>query len=140
MVEPGCPLPARERWMRGLLVLIGVLTATPVLAVVTPVQLASYGITAPGPVELVLLQHRGVLQLLLGAALVGAALVPRARVAAVTTALCAKGAFLALVAVQPEAGPRISPVTLAFDGVSVVVLAVLLGAAAGRRSAAGAAS
>lgn len=112
--------------------LIGAFTATPVLSVVAPGQLASYGLVGPDPVELVLLQHRGVLQLLLGAALVGAALAPRARAAITIAALCGKGAFLALVAAQPAVGAGMSPVTLVFDAVSVAVLAVLLVPALGR--------
>lgn len=120
--------------------LIGAFTATPALSVVVPGQLASYGLAGPDPVELVLLQHPGVLQLLLGAALVAAALAPRARVAVTGAALCGKVAFLALVTAQPAAGSRMSPVPLVFDGVSVVVLAGLLVLAAGRHRTAEASS
>ncbi len=70
------PSRIRETIIRAVLILMGVLTATPVLSLVNPSQLEAYGVIDPDPIVLTLLQHRGIFQLLLGAALVWAALRP----------------------------------------------------------------
>lgn len=125
---------------RLILLTLGALTATPALVLIDPGQLASYGIEHPDAPTLAVLRHRGVLQLLLGAALVLAALRPRHRRPVLLGALLAKGSFLALVLGDPAVREGASPVGPVFDGVSIVLLAAILlrGARAGRRDASGA--
>lgn len=120
------PNRVREWMVRIVLITIGVLTATPVLSLVSPAQLESYGVVDPDVIVLTLLQHRGVLQLLLGAALVWAAFRPDVRVAVAIAAVVSKGAFLALILSRPEARAESSAVAMVFDPISIVLLGVLL--------------
>lgn len=71
------------------------------------------------------LRHRGVLRLLLGAALVLAALRPRHRLPVLLGALLAKPSFLGLVLSDPAVRAGASPAGTAFDGVSIVLLAAI---------------
>ncbi|QKW10962.1 hypothetical protein HUT18_17670 [Streptomyces sp. NA04227] len=108
-----------------MLVIIGLITATPALALVSPGTLdIAYGIgDVADPMTLALLQHRGLLQGALGAALVWAAFRPLVRVAVAGTAVVTKSTFLALTELDPDVGGAASST---FDVVAVVVLAALI--------------
>ncbi|GAA0359843.1 hypothetical protein GCM10009530_06430 [Microbispora corallina] len=118
-----------ERTIRVVLVLLGVITALPALALVSPRWALgfSYGIPVPSdPMAAALLQHRGVLQAALGAALVWAAFAAVARVPAAVTAIVTKSVFLALMAMLP-ADVRAGAVSgIVFDGVAIVLLALIV--------------
>ncbi|MCK2217823.1 hypothetical protein MF672_029100 [Actinomadura sp. ATCC 31491] len=118
------PLPARaEPVARVVLVLIGLITTLPAAALVNAGVLDwNYGVADPSPTTLALLQHRGMLQLLLGAALVWAGLHPPVRFAAAVAAVAGKSTFLALM--LPDAAIRadLSPLSVWFDLTCVVVL------------------
>lgn len=108
--------------MTVLLLVMGVLTATPVQALVDPSQLQAYGVSDPAPAELTLLQHRAVYQLLLGAALVWAALRPDVRVPVAVAAMLSKGIALAMTVSRPEVLATANPVALVFDPLCLLVL------------------
>lgn len=117
------PRSAREWAVLATLVVVGALTTTPALALLDPAQLAGYGVTDPDIVELTLLQHRGALQLALGAAIVWAAVDRRVRVPVLLAATVTKGTGVALTLTRPEvfaAAP--GNVGLYFDLVCLVVL------------------
>lgn len=116
----------REWIIRTALIVLGVLTATPVLSLVNPSQLESYGVVDPDPIVLTLLQHRGIFQLLLGAALVWAAFRPHVRVAVAIAAIVSKGAALGLTVSRPEVLAESSPVAMVFDPICIVLLTALL--------------
>ncbi|GAB3114421.1 hypothetical protein GCM10027055_20410 [Janibacter alkaliphilus] len=118
--------PADSPLTTGALALIGLLTATPALALVAPDQLASYGVVDPDAVTTTLLQHRGALQLVLGGALVWAAVRPDVRRPVVLAAVLAKGVFLGLTLARPQVREDVSPVALTFDAVSIAVLLLFL--------------
>lgn len=122
-----------ERVVPGLLIAMGVFTAVPVLVVVDPGQLSSYGLTEVSPRVLGLLQHRGVYQLLAGAALIWAALRPDVRTPVAIGVLTSKSAGLLLTVTKPEAQAAANPGIQLFDLTCVVVLAGVLVAAARRR-------
>lgn len=125
-----------ERLRRGCLVVVGVLTATPAVAVVVPSDLVrQYGIALGDPTTVALLQHRGGLQAVLGAALVIAAWRPSWTVPAAAAAILTKGLFLALVLTDPAVRPRFPWPPVAFDAIAVAVLALIVATAArnGRR-------
>lgn len=108
---------------RVILLGVGAMTATPVLSLVDPGQLASYGVRSPDPVVTALLQHRGVLQLALGAAIAWAALDRRARVPVLLAATVTKGANVLLMTTRPEvhaAGPQ--GIGLWFDPACLILL------------------
>lgn len=123
---------SRNRWpvtrvgrivLTSALVSIGVLTMTPALALVDPAALGSYGVVDPAPPTLSLLQHRGVLQLALGAAIVWAAFDARVRVAILLGATLTKSAGVLLTVTRPEVYAVASGnVGLWFDLVCLVVL------------------
>lgn len=115
-----------ERIVRPALVLMGVFTAIPVMALIDPGQLESYGVTDPGPVLLTLLQHRGIFQLLLGAALVWAAFRPDVRAPIAVAAIVSKGGALALTLSRPEALENSSAVAMVFDPICLLLLGVML--------------
>lgn len=130
---------ASEFAVRVALVVMGVFTAVPALALVQPDQLeSSYGVTDPDPMLLTLLQHRGMLQLLAGAALIWAAARPGVRIPVALGLVVAKTTALALTASRPEAQDRASAFIQGFDVVCVVALLWII--AATLRSARGAAS
>lgn len=116
----------KERTIRAVLVVMGLLTASPALSVVNPGQLASYGLLDPQPLALPLLQHRGILQLAVGAALVWAAFRPDVRVPVAVGVIVCKASWLTLTLASPAARDAVSPVPLVFDPLSILLLVVLL--------------
>ena len=131
-------LTRKETTIRSAFVLMGVLTATPILALFNPAQLASYGVVDPGAVELSLLQHRGLLQFALGLSLVYAAFRPDVRVPVALAAIVTKGGFLLLTLMRPEVLAKANMVAMVFDPLCIVVLsAVLMDIAARKRSRGG---
>ncbi|KAA9154808.1 hypothetical protein FPZ12_031090 [Amycolatopsis acidicola] len=112
-----------ENLPRALLVLLGVLTMLPVLALADASVLeTSYGVTDPEPMTLALLQHRGMLQLLLGAMIVWAAFHRPARVPAAIAAVLGKGTFLALILSDVDLRAEVPWYTVVFDALCIVVL------------------
>ncbi|MBE3009395.1 hypothetical protein IL992_09310 [Microbispora sp. NEAU-D428] len=117
-----------ERTVRGVLVILGVVTALPALALVSPGGALdfSYGISPPSdPMTLALLQHRGILQGALGAALVWAAFQPAVRVPAAVTAIVTKSVFLGLMATLPVAVRAGATPGILFDIGAIVLLAAV---------------
>lgn len=130
-------MPA-EKVIKIALVVLGVITMTPVLALVTPVALEYYGLTQLTPMEAALLRHRGVLQLVLGAALVWAAFAPWARVPVALAAITTKSTNLILTLTDPVTRPDAPLFSTVFDTLAVVLLAglVVLGLRGSTRRAA----
>jgi hypothetical protein len=117
--------PRHETALRVALVLMGLITATPALAVVDPAALeAGYGVRDPEPMTQALLQHRGMMQLVLGAALVWAAFFPPARLAAAAGAITTKTTFLSFVLPDAALRSHVLP-AIAFDSTCVVLLTAL---------------
>lgn len=115
-----------EPIVRTVLVLVGVVTALPALALVDVGTLElSYGLTDAEGMTLALLQHRGMLQLLLGAALVWAAFFPQARLAAALAAIVGKTTFLTLILPDPALRPDLALFSTVFDLTCIVLLAGL---------------
>ncbi|GLZ07525.1 hypothetical protein Acsp03_49910 [Actinomadura sp. NBRC 104412] len=114
--------------VRVTLVLLGTVTAGPALALVQPRTLSTYaGLDVPAdPMILALLQHRGVLQGALGAALIYAAFHPALRVPAAVTAITTKSIFLVLMATLP--GPsRLADITgVPIDIAAIILLALVI--------------
>ncbi|REF00915.1 hypothetical protein [Thermomonospora umbrina] len=112
---------------RTVLIALGIITATPALAIVWPGMLdVSYGVDDPAdPMLSALLKHRGVLQGALGAALVWAALRPALRPAAAGAAIVTKSTFVALMFSLPESGWRDAAGGVLFDVVTMAVLVVV---------------
>ncbi|MBJ7355731.1 hypothetical protein [Nocardioides sp.] len=126
------------RLLAAALVVIGVVTATPALALAEPEVLEwTYGVSDPDPMSLALLQHRGMLQLALGGALVWAAFFPPARVAALAGALVTKSTFLALLVPRAELRADVAAFSVVFDALCIALFAVFLVVTAvrGRRRA-----
>ncbi|WP_419702970.1 hypothetical protein [Promicromonospora sp. NFX87] len=117
-------IPPRSPWpLRITLGAIEVLTMTPALALISPGQLAGYGVTSPDLVVTTLLQHRGALQLALGAAIVWAGFDSRVRVPIVLAATFTKGVGVLLTVTRPEVFTASSGnVGLWFDMACLVVL------------------
>ena len=125
---------AGELAIRISLVVMGVFTALPVLALVQPGQLeSSYGVADPDPMVLTLLQHRGMLQLLAGAALVWAAVRPAVRVPIALGVVAAKTTALALTMIRPDAQAQASAVIQGFDIACVIALLAIVVASYSRR-------
>ncbi|WP_205825708.1 hypothetical protein [Microbispora catharanthi] len=117
-----------ERVVRVILVILGVVTALPVLALVSPGRALdfSYGISPPSdPMALALLQHRGILQAALGAALIWAAFQPAVRVPAAVTAIVTKSVFLGLMATLPATVRAGATPGILFDIGAIVLLAAV---------------
>jgi len=117
-----------ERTIRWALVILGVVTALPALALVSPERAleVSYGISPPSdPMAAALLQHRGILQAALGAALVWAAFHSEVRVPAAVTAIATKSVFLVLMATLPAAVRAGATPGILFDIVAIVLLAAV---------------
>ncbi|GLZ07236.1 hypothetical protein Acsp03_47020 [Actinomadura sp. NBRC 104412] len=116
-----------ERAVRATLVILGVVTATPAMVLVRPETLSTYaGLDVPSdPMVLALLQHRGILQAALGAALVWAAFHPSLRIPAAVTAIATKSTFLFLMATLP--GPsRLGDVTgVPIDIAAIAILLII---------------
>jgi hypothetical protein len=112
---------------RAILTIVGLITATPAFALFWPGLLdSSYGLTDPDPMTTALLQHRGVLQAALGAAIVWGAFYLPARVPAAATAVVTKSAFLALTVVDSGMRADLNLITLVFDPLAVVILSVVI--------------
>jgi hypothetical protein len=109
--------------LRAVLIAMGVFTAVPALVLVDPGQLASYGLSDPEPMVLTLLQHRGVYQLLAGAALIWAALRPEVRLPVAIGVIVSKSSALLLTVTRPEAQAMANPGIQLFDTACVIVLA-----------------
>ncbi|MEV7006682.1 hypothetical protein [Streptosporangium sp. NPDC051022] len=115
-----------ETVVRAAFTVTGLITTLPVLALVNASMLAmNYGVSDPDPMVLALLQHRGVLQLLLGAALIWAAFSPPIRLATALGAILAKSFFLGLILSNATARPDLSPLSIVFDLSCIVVLAAV---------------
>jgi hypothetical protein len=115
-----------EPALRVTLALIGVITTIPAFALVDVGILDwNYGVADPSPMTQALLQHRGMLQLLLGAAIVWAAFHPPVRLAAALAAVIGKSTFLALILPQPAVRADLSPLSVWFDTACIVVLGAL---------------
>jgi len=118
--------PHRELAVRTLLVLIAVGTASPVLVLIDVYTLQiSYGVTDPEPMTLALLQHRGIMQLVLGAALVWAAFFPAARAAIALGAIVTKSAFLLLILPDARLRVELNLFSIVFDSACIVLLSAL---------------
>ena len=117
---------AGEVATRVALVVMGAFTAVPVLALFQPAQLESYGIVDPEPMVLTLLQHRGVFQLLAGAALVWAAFRPDIRLPIAAGVILSKSVALALTFSRPEAQEQASTFIQIFDLACIAVLIAII--------------
>ncbi|SFB05149.1 hypothetical protein SAMN05216266_10457 [Amycolatopsis marina] len=118
--------PRGEQLLRTLLLVTGVVTATPALALVNAYALEwTYGVTDPDSMTLALLQHRGMLQLLLGAALVWAAFFRPGRLAAAAAAVVGKATFLLLILSDPSIRSDLALFSTAFDLFCIVTLSVV---------------
>lgn len=112
---------------RIVLTVIGVFTMTPALALINPAQLTGYGVADPDLVVLSLLQHRGALQLALGAAIVWAAFNQRVRGPVLLAATFTKGVGVLLIVTRPEVFARApGNIGLWFDLVCLLVLPVVV--------------
>ncbi|MBC6459256.1 hypothetical protein [Actinomadura sp. HBU206391] len=113
--------------VRATLVTLGVVTATPMLAVGWPGTLDfAYGIGDPSdPMVLALLKHRGVLQGALGASLVWSAYHAAVRVPVAVTAIATKSSFLGLMFSLPGSSWRDAAPGALFDVGAVTLLAVI---------------
>lgn len=120
------PLSRKETAVRSALVFMGIFTAIPVISLINPSQLASYGVEDPDRIVLTLLQHRGVLQLVLGASLLYAAFKPDIRVAVALGAILTKSAALLLTASRSDVLAVASGVFLVFDPICLVLLGAIL--------------
>ncbi|MFG1710360.1 hypothetical protein ACFLIM_45050 [Nonomuraea sp. M3C6] len=115
-----------ETALRVALTLIGTITTLPVVALVNVGILDwNYGVSDPAPMTQALLQHRGMLQLLLGAAIVWAAFHPPVRLAAALAAVVGKTTFLALILPNAAIRGDLSPLSIWFDLTCIVVLGLL---------------
>lgn len=115
-----------EASTRVALVVMGVFTAVPVMALFRPEQLQSYGIVDPEPMVLTLLQHRGVFQLLAGAALVWCAFRRDVRLPIAAGVIVSKGVALTLTFSRPEAQEKASTFIQVFDLASIAVLVAII--------------
>jgi hypothetical protein len=113
--------------VRALLATLGIVTATPMLAVGWQGALElGYGIGAqPDPMVAALLQHRGMLQGALGASLIWAAFRPAVRVPVTITAIATKTSFLALMFSLPGSSWRDAASGVVFDMVTITILTVI---------------
>ncbi|PXY25849.1 hypothetical protein DI005_07020 [Prauserella sp. PE36] len=115
-----------EASVRVGLVAMGVITASPALALLDTYTLEwTYGITDPDAMTQALLQHRGMLQLLLGGALVWAAFFRPARIPAAIGAIAGKVTFLSLILPDPGLRADLATFSTVFDLACIVLLAAL---------------
>ncbi|MBM7492822.1 ABC-type sugar transport system permease subunit [Micromonospora luteifusca] len=113
--------------MRVILIIVGVITATPAVALFWPGLLdSSYGLADPDRMTTALLQHRGVLQAALGAAIIWGAFYLPVRVPAAATAIITKSSFLALTVVDSGMRGDMNLISLVFDPLAIVTLAVVI--------------
>ncbi|MEU4555199.1 hypothetical protein EV382_2698 [Micromonospora violae] len=114
--------------LRIVLIAVGAITATPAIALLSPGLLeSSYGLTNPDRMTIALLQHRGVLQAALGAAIIWGAFYLPARVPAAATAIVTKTTFLALTAVDAGMRAEMNVISLVFDPIAIVILGLVIG-------------
>ena len=117
-------------WMITIsLVTIGLVTALPVLAVVTPEQTlqVSYGVTITEPMSLTLVQHRGIFQLMLGIGIIMAAFYRSYRIPIAMTALITKGSFTFMVLTNSAIRDNWPTWVAVFDITSVIILCAVAG-------------
>ncbi|RAO06961.1 hypothetical protein LAH08_00225 [Micromonospora noduli] len=113
--------------MRVILTIVGVITATPALVLFWPQLLtSSYGLADPDRMTVALLQHRGVLQAALGAAIIWGAFHLPARVPAAATAIITKSVFLALTVVDVGMRADMNLISLVFDPIAIVILTIVI--------------
>ncbi|MFI6065124.1 hypothetical protein ACIA47_07620 [Micromonospora sp. NPDC051227] len=113
--------------MRVILTIVGVITATPALALLWPQLLtSSYGLADPDRMTTALLQHRGVLQAALGTAIIWGAFHLPARVPAAATAIITKLVFLALTVVDAGMRADMNLISLVFDPIAIVILTIAI--------------
>ncbi|WP_433332430.1 hypothetical protein [Spirillospora sp. CA-294931] len=118
---------SRETLLRAALVMMGLLTSLPALALASASVLeTTYGVNDPEPMTLALLRHRGMLQLLLGAALIWAAFFTPARKAAAIAAVTGKSTFLLLILPDPALRAELTPFSTVVDLTCIVALTVLV--------------
>lgn len=113
--------------LRTTLLIMGLVTALPALALIDPYALEwTYRVADTDPMVTALLQHRGMLQLVLGAALVWAGFDAHVRVPVAAAAIATKAVFLALI--LPDSGTRadLAAFSVAFDLACIVLLAALI--------------
>lgn len=112
--------------LRIALLVLGVLTAFPVLSFVNPADLTTrYGLSGLDPTAEALLRHRGVLQLLMGAAMVWAAVNRSVRLPVIGAVVVSKAAFLQLAATIPGADRPPVPGVQRFDTFSIIALLII---------------
>lgn len=114
------PARARHATLPAVFTVLGVVTATPVFALIDPGVLTwTYGVASRDPMIVALLQHRGVLQLALGAAIVWAGFRRELRVAVALTAVVTKATFLALLLPSPATRSDLAPFSIWFDALCI---------------------
>ena len=115
--------PGSVRASQVVLGAVGLITATPAIALFAPGDLKrQYAVDLTDPTVQALLQHRGALQGVLGAALVVAAWRPRWIVPASVAAVATKSVFLALVVGNADVRDGFPALPLVFDAVAVALL------------------
>lgn len=119
--------------VRTSLVVIALGTATPVLALFGTAAISYYGVVSREPMVIALLQHRGVLQLALGLALVWAAFHRTARIGVSLCAAFTKASYLVLLVMRPETRALMPEFSTWFDGLAVLLLLALAIGEAQRR-------
>lgn len=131
------PPTTRTSWsVRITLTIVGILTMTPALVLVNPSQLEGYGVDSPDLIVLTLLQHRGVLQLALGAAIVWAAFDRRVRAPILLGATVTKGTGVVLTMTRPDVfATAPGSIGLWFDVVCLALLPAIAIATLRRRAA-----
>ncbi|WP_075743442.1 MULTISPECIES: hypothetical protein [Actinoalloteichus] len=109
--------------MTAVFVVLGCITATPVFALIDPGVLTwTYGVASRDPMIVGLLQHRGVLQLVLGAGLVWAAFRPSVRVVVASAAILTKSVFLGLLLPDASLRADLAAFSVWFDAFCIVFL------------------
>ncbi|MBD1866036.1 hypothetical protein H6F95_01705 [Cyanobacteria bacterium FACHB-471] len=108
----------------AILVVIGVITASPVITALNPTGITSlYNVTFEDDAILLLVRHRQVMLGVLGAALVYGAFLHHLRMMVITAAVVSKLAFIGLCITTPELTQGIQRI-IYFDAVSIVLLII----------------
>jgi hypothetical protein len=106
----------------ALLVMIGVLTASPIMTAFNPNGItALYGVALKNDAVLLLVRHRQILLGLLGATLVCGAFWGSLRMMAITINVLSKSAFLGFSLTTPTLTPGLQRIVY-FDVVAIVLL------------------
>lgn len=106
----------------ALLVVIGVLTASPSITAFNPSGItALYGVTLENDAALLLVRHRQIMLGVLGATLVCGAFFSSLRMMAITINVLSKSAFLGFSLTTPTLTPGLQRIVY-FDVVSIVLL------------------